>query len=806
MTFLLYLFILISPLTIPKKSQSQVNNLFNTSLESAQTAYRAGKYSEAITIWQNLLEQNWPPKQLATLHSNIASVYWHLGESGQAVEAWNQAVNIYREHLTKNGEQAQLLAATLIDLATAYNDLGQPIFSRPLLSEAITLAEEQQLEPIKTFAYFALGNAHTIEGNYSDAIAAYSSSLEYNESSPQNQIDISTHNNLSRAYARQALIAQQQAFSASELGLDTAEGLQEQAQQSRKNALNSARTAVSLAENTPPSLVKAEALLQLGKLSSENAQYLEQAREILLGLPNSPAKVYAVLDLAKQLNYDSLPILMEAVKSAQKLNNPKVTSFAAGAVGHYYELQRQYPEAKSWTRTARAASAAARAPESLYRWHWQMGRILTQTGQIESAISSYRSSITALQAIRSDLVQARNDLTFNFQENIEPIYRQLLQLLLSQNVSAASFDDILQTRDLLQLSELENFFQDDCLSLNPNLDTLETLRQTNSVIVNSIILEEHTYLIWQFPNGQRTVRAIDIPQTQLETLVQEWRFNLENLENDNYLPVSQQLYRLFFNQELESELARINPSTLVFVNDGILRNVPMSALHDGQQFLIEKYAISHSLGLNLQLQETNSSKKKVLAFGLSSKTPDFPPLPYVKEELDQIKSLSPQNKQFLNEKFTADNFSQQTSYSNFSTIHLATHGWFSGSLESSFLQAYQSKISLPELEATLIQHNLNFPYNLLELLILSACDTSMGDTRATLGMSGVAIRAGVNNVLGSLWSIQDRQTVFLISDFYRHWLDLNSSKSESLRQAQLKFINSINNHPGIWSAMILITN
>ncbi|MGK7938303.1 MAG: CHAT domain-containing protein [Xenococcaceae cyanobacterium] len=800
--------IIVLPLTIPKKSQSQVKDLLNTSFESAQAAYQSGNYSEAITIWQNLLEQNLPTKQLAAIHSNIASVYWHLGESGKAVDAWGMAVNIYRKHVRNNGEQAQLLAATLIDLATAYNDLGQPIFSRPLLSEVITLADEQQLNQIKPFAYFALGNAHTIEGNYSDAISAYSTSLEYNESSPQTQIYISTHSNLSQAYERQALISQQQAISAFELGLDTAEQLQEQAQQYRDYALSSAQTAVALAENISPKLFKAEALLQLAQLSSEPTQNLKQAQTILLSLPISPAQVYALLDLAQQLQYnnDSLPILTEAIKSAQKLNNPKLASFAHGAVGHYYELQHQYPEAIFWTRNALTAAESAQASDSSYRWHWQLGRILTQTGQIESAISSYRSSITSLQAFRSDLIQAKSELTFNFQENIEPIYRQLLQLLLSQKVSSSSFDDVWQIRDLLQLSELESFFQDDCLSLNPNLDTLETLRRTNSVIVNSIILEQHTYLIWQFPNGQKTLHALDISRTKLETLVKEWRFNLENLENENYLPLSQQFYRLFFNQELESSLARLNPSTLVFINDGILRNVPMSALHDGQQFLIEKYAISNSLGLNLQLTETNSTDKKVLAFGLSSKTQNFPPLPYVKEELNQIKLLNPNNQQFFNEKFTADNFSKQTRYTNSSVIHLATHGWFSGSLESSFLQAYQSKISLPELEATLIQHNLNFPHNLLELLILSACDTAMSDRRATLGMSGVALRAGVNNVLGSLWSIQDLPTVLLISEFYRHWLNLNSSKAESLRQAQLKFINSPNNHPALWSSMILITN
>lgn len=164
------------------------------------------------------------------------------------------------------------------------------------------------------------------------------------------------------------------------------------------------------------------------------------------------------------------------------------------------------------------------------------------------------------------------------------------------------------------------------------------------------------------------------------------------------------------------------------------------------------------------------------------------------------------SKQFLNELFTADNFYEQTSYTGFSVIHLATHGWFSGSIDTSFLQAYRSQIYLPELEDALIQHNLNFSYNPIQLLILSACDTALGNTRATLGMSGIALRAGVNNVLASLWLLQDRQVVSLISEFYRHWITENDSLAESLQQAQISFINNRNSHPAFWSTIILMTN
>lgn len=71
-------------------------------------------------------------------------------------------------------------------------------------------------------------------------------------------------------------------------------------------------------------------------------------------------------------------------------------------------------------------------------------------------------------------------------------------------------------------------------------------------------------------------------------------------------------------------------------------------------------------------------------------------------------------------------------------------------------------------------------------------------------MSGVAVRTGVNNVLGSLWSVNDQQIVLLIDNFYKYWLRDGLSQSEALRQAQLDLIKSLNYHPSNWSSLILL--
>ncbi|MGL6344395.1 MAG: CHAT domain-containing protein, partial [Waterburya sp.] len=359
--------------------------------------------------------------------------------------------------------------------------------------------------------------------------------------------------------------------------------------------------------------------------------------------------------------------------------------------------------------------------------------------------------------------------------------------------------------DLLLLSELKNFFNDDCFKLETysEADRLDYLQQTNTAVVNTIILDNKTYLIWQFPDGTFKKFTLNISQNQLAKIVTQWRFNLENKENDNYLASSQQLYQLFFPSEIKSYLKTLRLKNLVFINDGILRNVPMVALHDGQKFLIEDYAITNSLSLNIRTKQPNSKIEKALAFGLTAGVNQFPPLPYVKQEVEKLGKLVDE-KQFLNNQFSYQTFKKQVESNKFSIVHIATHGRFGGTTENTYLQAYQSQISLQELEDILNIHKTNFPNDPIQLLVLSACNTAASNPRATLGMSGVAVRTGVNNVLGSLWSVNDQQIVLLIDNFYKYWLRDELSQSEALRQAQLDLIKSLNYHPSNWSSLILL--
>lgn len=781
-------------------------------LDKADEAYISGNYREAISIWFKIVKkQELNSNQLAIVYSNLASVYWHTGRAGEAVKSWQGAIEIYRE--TKTDRSQDKLAATLIDTARAYNDLGQPRFSIPLVTEALSIAEDKELAKVRGMAYLTLGNAYTIQGNYSSAINAYQNSLKSIEQT-DSELPVVVWNNLSKAYQQQASKTKEKAIAAETEEDISAGELWQQVKSDRASAWQAAKKATEIREDSQ-SIAQVEALLQMAKLAKNNFQKssnavdsLLKAQVILSALPDSHYKVYALIELSELTeDYDSRSksILDLAVESAQKIDNSRVASFAFGAMGKYYESQQQYDRALSWTKQAQFNAQQVQAKDSLYQWDWQAARIYHATEETEAAISAYERAIASLQTIRTNTTQSQGDPLNGFQSNIEPIYRGYIKLLLSNNPGDSDLMLALQTKDLLLLSELENFFKDDCFELETftEADRIAYLQKTNTAVVNTIILDNKIYAIWQLPNGKFRKYAVDISQNQLNNSIAQWRFDLENKENDNYLALSQQLYKLLLPLEIESYLKTSGIKNLVFVNDGILRNVPMAALHDGEKFLVEDYAITNSLGLNIQAKDSNPKIEKVTAFGLTIGINQFPPLPYVKQEINQLAEIV-EEEQFLNDEFTKSNFKKQIESSKSPLIHVATHGRFSGNLENSFLQAYQSQIYLPELESILSDRSLNFPNNPIELMVLSACDTAAGDPRAILGMSGVAVRAGVNNVLGSLWSVNDRQIVSLINGFYNNWIQNGLSQSEALRQAQLDLIKSPDYHPSNWSSMILL--
>jgi CHAT domain-containing protein len=262
---------------------------------------------------------------------------------------------------------------------------------------------------------------------------------------------------------------------------------------------------------------------------------------------------------------------------------------------------------------------------------------------------------------------------------------------------------------------------------------------------------------------------------------------------------------------IEQDLASSSVETLVFVLDGALRNVPMAALHDGKKFLVERYSIALTPGL--QLLSPKSLKQEnlnVLVAGLTeARPPTFSALPNVANEVKTIQAAIP-NQLLLNESFTSKNFQERIAAVPFPVLHLATHGQFSSQADDTFILTWDNKLKVNQL-SSFLQSTESSKSKALELLVLSACETAAGDDRSALGIAGVAIRSGARSTVATLWRINDEASATLMGEFYNQLSQIKKTgitRAEALRQAQLAILNNpdFEQEPYYWAAYVMIGN
>ena len=260
------------------------------------------------------------------------------------------------------------------------------------------------------------------------------------------------------------------------------------------------------------------------------------------------------------------------------------------------------------------------------------------------------------------------------------------------------------------------------------------------------------------------------------------------LDQSSYMQSAQELYKVLI-EPIEAELEANNIDILVFSMDSGLRLLPLAALHDGEQFLIEKYAVATvpSFGLT-DTRYVSLNKSSILAMG-ASEFAEQASLPTMPIELETIVSEPRQGEVFINEQFTLSNFKAQNSRETpFPIVHLGTHAEFkAGNLGDSYIQFYDDKLKIPQLQDLSDELGWNSDATPIELLVLSACETALGDEEAELGFAGLAVQAGVKSALASLWYVSDVGTLALMGEFYNR-LDDTLIKAEALRQTQLKML------------------
>ncbi len=272
-------------------------------------------------------------------------------------------------------------------------------------------------------------------------------------------------------------------------------------------------------------------------------------------------------------------------------------------------------------------------------------------------------------------------------------------------------------------------------------------------------------------------------RSQVRQVADEFRLAASDPVTDesDYLPLGKQLHEWMVTP-LEADLKAQGINNLLFITDVSLRSLPLAALHDGKQFLVEKYSVGFTPSLSLtDTRYVDIKNSQVLAMG-ASQFQDQGSLPAVPLELSIVAKDIWRGKLFLNHTFTLRNLKTVHKTQPFGIIHLATHGEFTkGKAENSFIQLWDNKLRLNQFR----ELELNSPA--VELLVLSACRTALGDKDAELGFGGLAAQAGVKTAVASLWQVSDAGTLGLMTEFYKN-LRTAPIKAEALRLAQVAML------------------
>ncbi|MBD2516052.1 CHAT domain-containing protein [Nostoc sp. FACHB-973] len=820
----------------------------------AQNLYQAGKYAEAVNILKQSIarfQSNSDKLNEAMALSNLSLAYQQLGQWSEAETTITQSLNllskintsessqIYAQALDVQGrlqlsqgnieaalnswqaaakiyqqlKDDESLTRNQINQAQAMQTLGLYLQAdKTLISVAESLSKLPD-STVKATGFLSLGNIRRLVGDFEKSQKFLKEGLEVAERVQSEQIKSDILLSLGNTFRSQRNI---------QINLDNKEN-QEDTKKHTEDAIKYYQQATNQSA-TPTTRINAQLNLLSLFIEEKNwdkvSTLLPQIKSQLADLPVSRTSVYAKINFAQSLikyadNKSSTlqpaaEILTQAVQQAQSLKDQRAESYALGTMGELYQKTGDFVQAEKLIQQALSIAQSINARDIAYQWLWHLGGILEKQGDGKSAIAAYEQAWKILTDLRTDLVAMNQNTQFSFRENVEPVYRDFVDLLLRDTNSQKNLTRAREVIESLQIAEIDNFLRSACSRSTTAIDKLVETDNSTAVIY-PIILDQRLEVIVKLPGTEIRHYTTAIPQKEVEDTVNKLKDSLIFIsQNIQITDFSGKIYDWLI-RPIATELDKNQIKTLVFVLDGPLRNIPMSVLYDKEQhkYLIQKYALALATGLELvEPKPLKNVKLNALLGGVGAENPVagtiFTPLENVKGELEEIRTQIPQSQELFNEKLTKTNLEQQVKSHPFSVVHLATHGQFSSNPEQTYIVIWNDLLKINELDNLLRTRDNTKPES-IELLVLSACKTAKGDKQAALGLAGIAVKSGARSTLASLWVADDSSARQLISEFYKQ-LNKGVTKAEALQRAQLSLFAQEKDNPYIWAPYVLIGN
>ena len=831
-------------------------------VRQAQGDYTTGDLERARTNLTTAAERfaaqaEWQP--LAATLTNLGRVEYATGQLDRALETWERATTLYRDRLDNPtaARDLQILQAEALKELGLYPRACRTLVQALTLDSAYctkqaiapdmlaTMPSPANGSPMELTGWRDLGTLLRELGRLEESEMVLAAQVDRWPTSTDREASlVSLGLTLEKLAARERERLSPQKFDYLPWRCE----ITKPDEASAKLYERAEEKYIAAAESGNPLIQTQARLNRLALVANRRTETgLADASTIFVDFQNLPpgrARIYARLQAAQsraclqQLNQQ--PISWEAftreietaIQAARAIGDRRAESIAWGRLGELYELhaaRAQNPE--SWQAAEQRAiqqalllAEAVRADDLIYQWQWHLGRIYRARGQQQQAISTYETAIRSLDRVRGDLLAVDADVRFSFRDNVEPLYRELVNLLIPNAAEAASLPQEELQRVLasalyyiesLQVAELENFLQCNLLNetqqasstavrtsdLQAQIDRLFA-RDTSAALLYPILLEDRIAVILRTPDGQFHTHSVSVPAADataaLDDLLLALRspfIPLEDLQQESLAALQQRSAEVYnwLIAPLEQALAtgeqmeESQLQTLVFVLDGPFRSIPMAALYDPvrQRYLLERYAVTQASGVQL-LETAQQQQSNVLVAGLGVEAAEFagnpglPALPGVSREVATISDAIPSDV-LQDEELIRQNLEQKIVANSYSVVHIATHGQFSSSPNETFLLLYDGLLKAREFDR-LLQGDSE---RAIELLVLSACETAKGDKRAALGLAGIALRAGARSTLATLWQVDDESTAALMGRFYQELAENpNLSKAEALRRVQ----------------------
>ena len=534
--------------------------------QQGRVFYEAGQLNQAIANWQaaaTAYEARGDRKNSVANLLNTATAQQGLGLYDNSCASVLQAFTIQTncieiiDSIVPLEQQLQGVGDSTAEESTALDSLQPIIESQPSVNKAVGLlrfgdylrykdypqvgskitklsletAKQINNIPQETAALLSLGNTHR-------RIAQ----IKQNQFSPQTvALDIIANRNSSADAAlepyQEAIAFYQQAANQAQSPLNTVKAELNHLSflldtwefwQSAISSLSNNLEKIGISDLSFRQEIKTGAFglqLQLSQqLQPEIISLTNKVESQLNELPASRGGIFAQINFAQslirqnKLDPKTAGILANAISDSQKLQNVTAEAEANGYLGNLYERKQQYPEAQKLTERALELAPTLDYPEIAYRWHAQLGRILTQEGDRDGALAAYEASFNTIKALRSDLATTP----------VEPIFRRYISLLLQKEASPTQLSQARDVLESLQISELDNFFRDPCSNVADEPVIIDDVDQKAAVIYPIIL--DNTLEVLLTVSGQPIQRysTVITPEEVDNTISQLRRRTLTN--------------------------------------------------------------------------------------------------------------------------------------------------------------------------------------------------------------------------------------------------------------------------------------